>query len=209
MNTQIERVPTPDELACAGWPAGMHFEDDPEAIKEPRGPRGWNGAVSAIDMRGKRFGKLLVIARAVGNTMQGAFWRAVCDCGGEAVVKSSHLRSGHASSCGCVKRAKQFRPGSNEPPQAEPDAAVTEEQQIRDVLLADLIERMARARATNAGSFPAANGSRAWERRLRNRITCRCRHIPEGARQLRVELIFKSIVAGLPAAGSPAIADAA
>jgi hypothetical protein len=210
--TKNETAPTdynPLELAHACWPAGMHFEDDPAAIQEPRGPNGWNGAANAIDLAGQRFGKLLVIARATGNTRQGAFWHAVCDCGGEAIVKSSHLRSGHATSCGCVKRAKQFQPGSNEPPRAVPSAAVTEEQQIRDELLADLCERMARARAVNARLFRPSNGSqpRAWERRLRNRIAWRCRGLPEGARQLRVERIFKSIVAGLPA-GSAAIAAA-
>jgi hypothetical protein len=207
----LECVPVEIELARADWPAGMHFEDAPEAIEEPRGPSGWNGAANAIDLRGQRFGKLLVVARAAGNTRQGAFLRAVCDCGGEAVVKSSHLRSGHATSCGCVKRAKQFQPGSNEPPRAEPGAAVTEEQAIRDELLADLCERIARARAVNARLFRPSNGSqpRAWERRLRNRIAWRCRSLPEGARQLRVERIFKSIVVGLTSAGSPAIADAA
>jgi hypothetical protein len=190
------------ELAHAGWPAGIHFEDAPEALEEPRGQNGWNGAANAIDLTGKRFGKLLVIARTAGNTRQGAFWRCLCDCGGETIVKSSHLRRGHTTSCGCMQRAKQFQPGSNEPPQLEQQPTFMEEQQIRDALLVDLCKRMTRARAVDARAFGPANGSRAWERRLRNRVAWRCRHLPDGARRLRVERIFKSIVAGLPTTGS-------
>jgi hypothetical protein len=155
MNTQNETAPE----ARADWPADLRFEDDPAAIKEPRGQNGWNGAATAIDLTGKRFSKLLVIDRTAGSTRQGAFWRTVCDCGGEAIVKSSHLRSGHSTSCGCVKRAKRFQPGSNEPPQAEQPPTRTEEQQIRDALLVDLHKRMVKAGAGSDWSL-STDGSR-------------------------------------------------
>jgi hypothetical protein len=170
------------ELVRAGWPTGICFEDDPTAIAEPRGPSGWNGAAHAIDLTGKRFGKLLVIARTAGQTRQGAFWSAVCDCGGEAIVKSSHLRSGHSTSCGCVKRSKQFQPGSNEPPtQSKQQPIFTDEQLIRDALLIDMHKRMARQAADGGRGWfvVTTDGSRDWERRLRNRISWHCRHIPE------------------------------
>ena len=57
-----------------------------------------------LDLTGQRFGKLTVLAPAEsigGHTA----WLCQCDCGNKAVVKTYHLRDGHTSSCGCLKKA--------------------------------------------------------------------------------------------------------
>lgn len=61
-----------------------------------------------IDLTGTTFGRLTVISRAE-NTRNGqAQWLCVCECGRETVVQGGHLRSGHTTSCGCL-RAEQNR----------------------------------------------------------------------------------------------------
>ena len=55
----------------------------------------------AIDMVGKRFGRLIVLERA-GNVGPCAAWRCRCDCGNEIVTNGSCLRRGQTRSCGCL-----------------------------------------------------------------------------------------------------------
>lgn len=57
-----------------------------------------------IDMTGRRFGRLLVIAEAGRNKHRAVMWRCRCDCGAESIVRAQYLRSGHTTSCGCWKR---------------------------------------------------------------------------------------------------------
>lgn len=56
-----------------------------------------------IDLTGKRFGRLAVIERAVGDMQRGAAWSCRCDCGAIAVVYGFSLRNGNTASCGCLK----------------------------------------------------------------------------------------------------------
>ena len=56
----------------------------------------------AIDMIGKRFGRLLVIER-VDNIGLEAGWKCICDCGNELVSRGSSLRNGSTLSCGCYR----------------------------------------------------------------------------------------------------------
>ena len=52
------------------------------------------------ELRGKRFGYLSVIDYS--HTHNGhAYWLCVCDCGGYALVRGSHLKSGNTTTCGC------------------------------------------------------------------------------------------------------------
>ena len=57
-----------------------------------------------LDLTGQRFGKLTVVAPAE-NIGRRTAWRCRCDCGGEAVAKTVHLRAGKVTSCGCAKEA--------------------------------------------------------------------------------------------------------
>lgn len=57
-----------------------------------------------IDLTGQRFGKLTAI-RCIGiNKNRQSVWRCKCDCGSEIDVRSSSLRNGDTSSCGCLQR---------------------------------------------------------------------------------------------------------
>lgn len=60
----------------------------------------------AINLRGKRFGRLLVLRRAPldrDGKQYRAKWVCWCDCGREFVARSLHLRDGSTKSCGCLK----------------------------------------------------------------------------------------------------------
>lgn len=67
--------------------------------------------MSAIEMAGQRFGRLVVLARAGSRNAQ-ATWLCRCDCGQEVTVSSGPLRSGRQVSCGCRQReARSERKG--------------------------------------------------------------------------------------------------
>ncbi|MCK4640622.1 MAG: hypothetical protein KAU06_04730 [Candidatus Marinimicrobia bacterium] len=57
----------------------------------------------AIDLTGKRFGKWLVLSRALRPDSQnnGTWWKCKCDCGTIRSVRSATLRKGQSKSCGC------------------------------------------------------------------------------------------------------------
>jgi len=55
------------------------------------------------DLTGRKFGRLKVVARAE-NIGSKTRWRVSCDCGGETIVAATNLKSGHTTSCGCLRR---------------------------------------------------------------------------------------------------------
>lgn len=67
------------------------------------------GRKSLIDLRGKRFSRLVVLER-VGCSRQ-AKWKCVCDCGSQAVVPGNSLVTGRTRSCGCLRRETSARAG--------------------------------------------------------------------------------------------------
>ena len=60
-----------------------------------------------VDLSGQRFGKLLVVERVQNQKYKSGQshtrFLCKCDCGNEAVVTGSNLRSGHTQSCGCFR----------------------------------------------------------------------------------------------------------
>jgi hypothetical protein len=52
-----------------------------------------------VDLSGKKFGRLTVVAR-VGPPLR---WVCVCNCGSVTVVRPSSLTSGSTRSCGCLR----------------------------------------------------------------------------------------------------------
>ena len=64
------------------------------------------GCLRVKDLTGKRFGKLVVkelhnrIIQPSGQLR--IEWLCKCDCGGETIVSSGNLSSGHTTSCGCI-----------------------------------------------------------------------------------------------------------
>lgn len=57
----------------------------------------------AIDMTGKKVGRLTVIKRGKTNIGKRAAWDCVCACGNTLSVRSDNLRNGNTLSCGCLK----------------------------------------------------------------------------------------------------------
>lgn len=56
------------------------------------------------DLTGRRFGKLVVVARAGSSAKHKSKWLCRCDCGGEAVRHASSLIAGQTTTCGCIRR---------------------------------------------------------------------------------------------------------
>ncbi|MBE7114411.1 hypothetical protein FT641_18670 [Bacillus paranthracis] len=57
---------------------------------------------NALDVEGKRFGKLLVLRRTEERKGGGVLWECVCDCGKKCKVLAGRLTSGGVTSCGCL-----------------------------------------------------------------------------------------------------------
>jgi hypothetical protein len=59
-----------------------------------------------IDLHGRRFGKLQVVARAanIGVKKNVAVWCCVCDCGGTCDVVAGNLLGGKSKTCGCSRK---------------------------------------------------------------------------------------------------------
>ena len=55
------------------------------------------------DIKGKRYGRLLVIERAE-SASQTTTWLCQCDCGKRKIVSANNLKSGHTTSCGCYSK---------------------------------------------------------------------------------------------------------
>lgn len=58
---------------------------------------------STIDIKNKRFGKVVVIERAGTNKKGKATWKCKCDCGNIFITLGKYLRNGDTGSCGCSK----------------------------------------------------------------------------------------------------------
>jgi hypothetical protein len=57
-----------------------------------------------IDLVGKTFGRLCVIAKITSDKWGQAKWQCRCDCGQELAVTGGNLRNGNTRSCGCLQR---------------------------------------------------------------------------------------------------------
>ena len=56
-----------------------------------------------IDLTGQQFARLTVLSRAP-NSGKGTAWHVQCVCGNSLIVPSTHLRTQHTKSCGCLSR---------------------------------------------------------------------------------------------------------
>ena len=65
-------------------------------------------ARNAVDLTGRRFGRLLVIEKTDQRNASGSIiWRCKCDCGQGICLSENALMHGNYRSCGCLKREKQ------------------------------------------------------------------------------------------------------
>ena len=69
-----------------------------------------------IDLKGKRYGRLTVLALAPEHTNGMARWLCRCDCNRETVVRGNNLRNGNTKSCGhCGLYQRKIRDDEREP----------------------------------------------------------------------------------------------
>ena len=61
---------------------------------------------NALDLKGKRFGKLVAIERAGKTKNDNALWLCQCDCGNTTKANATSLRIGDTISWGCIKKVK-------------------------------------------------------------------------------------------------------
>lgn len=62
------------------------------------------------DLVGKRFGRLTVKMFDHKDLHHERYWFCQCDCGKQTIVRTSHLISGHTTSCGCTHRSRVTLP---------------------------------------------------------------------------------------------------
>jgi hypothetical protein len=55
-----------------------------------------------VDLIGKRFSKLLVVAEHGRGKQKSVLWLCRCDCGKDTIVDTRQLNSGKTKSCGCI-----------------------------------------------------------------------------------------------------------
>lgn len=60
----------------------------------------WN----AIDLRGQRFGRLVVTDKAERSSCGATRWLCKCDCGNIVTAQYSNLKRGATKSCGCLNK---------------------------------------------------------------------------------------------------------
>ena len=58
--------------------------------------------MKAIEMTGKRFGRLTVLKRDENGADGSRRWICMCSCGGKTVTATRDLMSGKSTSCGCI-----------------------------------------------------------------------------------------------------------
>lgn len=58
----------------------------------------------ALDLVGKRFGRLTVVAYDSCHPHGKSMWQCRCECGNICVVRGTRLTSGHTKSCGCYSQ---------------------------------------------------------------------------------------------------------
>ena len=69
--------------------------------------------MKALDLTGQRFGKLIAINKLNKRASGCIVWLCQCDCGNFTEVKSSYLKSGHTTSCGCNRVENGKRIGTS------------------------------------------------------------------------------------------------
>ena len=55
------------------------------------------------DIKGQRFGKVVVLEEAPSDSQGNAVWKCKCDCGKEFYTLGTRLRNGNTTSCGCIR----------------------------------------------------------------------------------------------------------
>lgn len=70
-----------------------------------------------INLKGQRFGKLLVLSKTKIRCDNNIVWKCRCDCGNIAFVVSYRLRNGTTKSCGCLRGDRLITHGKYKTPE--------------------------------------------------------------------------------------------
>lgn len=62
-----------------------------------------------IDLTSQKFGRLAILNDSGQRLSGGIIWNCRCDCGNLKLVSSTHLKTGHTKSCGCLRREIALR----------------------------------------------------------------------------------------------------
>ena len=89
--------------------------------------------MQALTLTGQRFGRLVAERRVIRRPGR-AWWFCRCDCGKTIVMSTTHLRSGHTQSCGCLRR-EVLRRGSHHHPLLHGYARVGAEHELYRIWL--------------------------------------------------------------------------
>ena len=66
------------------------------------------------DLTGERFGRLYVVGKSEEKKSgRATYWECLCDCGNKHIVRSDHLKNGHAQSCGCYNVDSHVKHGDH------------------------------------------------------------------------------------------------
>ncbi len=64
-----------------------------------------------VNLSGRKYGRILVIAKSHSDSYNRSYWWCECACGEYITVRGTHLNSGGIKSCGCLMR--EMVKGSN------------------------------------------------------------------------------------------------
>jgi hypothetical protein len=67
-----------------------------------------------IDIKGKRFGRLVALSYVRSSPGGMSIWAFRCDCGKKAVLKHDSVLSGHTKSCGCYGKESRVKHGKSQ-----------------------------------------------------------------------------------------------
>lgn len=67
--------------------------------------------IAYTNLKGERFGRLIVLEFSHTDKNRKAHWRCMCDCGKEIICLSHSLRNRRTRSCGCFKIDKATKHG--------------------------------------------------------------------------------------------------
>ena len=65
--------------------------------------------MKSLDLKNRRFGKLIAISREWNNRRGGVAWACLCDCGNLSVVDAGNLVNSHTKSCGCLIKEQAIK----------------------------------------------------------------------------------------------------
>ena len=66
-----------------------------------------------MNLKGKRYGRLIVIEMTNKRQNGSVVWKCQCDCGNICEVVAPSLRAGRTKSCGCLKKESDKKPKGN------------------------------------------------------------------------------------------------